>query len=239
MDEIECELKELRNTISKPGNDSEDLRIRKAMIVLLTAASEQSTDIPHLTERSGLPEEFVAGIADKMRAAGEWTEAGIDRRRCLYDDGRLRFLFLIDQALLALGEEGLRTYTEDTGAAGVGTTNTSNHREKATIVHALCVLAFATECGTNPESLAARSGIRIYLIRQIADRMRGAGLWTDDGVDQSEWSDASGEFNARAFFSQAQVAAGLARRTKTDVGYDYVPVAQESDGPATQPEQVL
>jgi hypothetical protein len=71
---------------------------------------------------------------------------------------------------------------------------TAGTTENPTIVHALCVLAFASECGTNPEALAARSRIGVDLIQQIADRMRNAGLWSDDGVDQSEWWNASGEF---------------------------------------------
>jgi hypothetical protein len=101
-------------------------------------------------------------------------------------------------------------------------TNAPAASEEPTIINALCVLALATECGTNPDALAARSGIRIDLIHQIADRMRNAGLWSDDSVDQSELWDASGDFNARALFCQAQVAAGLARRVVTDAGVEYV-----------------
>jgi hypothetical protein len=94
--------------------------------------------------------------------------------------------------------------------------------EKPTIIHALCVLAFATECGAHPDALAARSGIRLDLVIKIADRMRSAGLWSDDSVDQSEWWDAIGEFNAKAHFGQAQCAIGQARRIRTDTGFEYV-----------------
>ena len=98
----------------------------------------------------------------------------------------------------------------------------SNLIDKPTLLHAISVLTWATECGPHPDALAAHSGIRIDLIYQIADRMRTAGLWSDDRVDQSEWWDASGELNARALFNQAQVAAGLAHRVVTDAGFEYV-----------------
>jgi hypothetical protein len=84
------------------------------------------------------------------------------------------------------------------------------------------VLAFATECGTDANALAARSGIRLDLICQIADNMRNAGLWSDDNVDQSEWWDATGEFNAKAYFGQALCAIGRARRIMTAAGAEYV-----------------
>jgi hypothetical protein len=99
---------------------------------------------------------------------------------------------------------------------------TTNTNDKSTIAHALCVLTYASEIGPHPDALALRSGIRVELIQQIADNMRNAGLWSDDSVDQSEWWDVSGDFNARALFGQAQVAAGLARRVVTDAGVEYV-----------------
>jgi hypothetical protein len=105
---------------------------------------------------------------------------------------------------------------------GNGKTNAPASEDGPTIMNALCVLASATVCGTNPDALAARSGIRLDLVIKIADRMRNAGIWSDDSVDQSELWDASGDFNARALFCQAQVAAGLARRVVTDAGVEYV-----------------
>lgn len=94
--------------------------------------------------------------------------------------------------------------------------------EEPTLLHAVSVLTYASEIGPHPDGLAARSGIRIDLIYRIAERMRNAGLWSADSVDQSEWWDATGELNARALFGQAQVAAGLARRVVTAAGFEYV-----------------
>lgn len=101
-------------------------------------------------------------------------------------------------------------------------TSSVGSTEKPTLLHALCILAWASECGPHPDALAARSGIRIDLIYQIVDRMRAAGLWSTDSVDESEWMQENGEINARALFGQAQLAAGLAHRVVTDAGVEYV-----------------
>lgn len=99
--EIERAVSQLRHGISKPGNDSISRQVRAAMLLLLIASTEQSTDVKRLAELSGLAEEFVSTVADGMRAAGL---DGIDNRRWLDDTGWLRGTVLIEEALTCLGE---------------------------------------------------------------------------------------------------------------------------------------
>jgi hypothetical protein len=102
MTDIDCAFEKLQRSIAKTSTPK-DRRVRQAMLVLI-AAAQQGTDLPMLIVRTGLSEEFVIGIADRMRAAGLWTDAGIDSGGWL--DGReLDGFCLIDQALMCLGDE--------------------------------------------------------------------------------------------------------------------------------------
>jgi hypothetical protein len=96
-------LARLRDEIAE-ATDPHSRKIGESMLVLLTSVSEQSTDIPHLTERTGLPEEFISRIAARLRAAGLWTDDGLDTRGWWDEHDELLAHVLLSRALLGLGE---------------------------------------------------------------------------------------------------------------------------------------
>jgi hypothetical protein len=115
MTDINYAFEQLQRSITKPNN-TKDRRVRQAMLLLI-AAAQHGNDIPALVNRTGLSEEFVIGIADRLRAAGLWTDAGIDSRGWL-DGQDLDVFLLIDQSLLALGDERPLTRTDACGSEG-------------------------------------------------------------------------------------------------------------------------
>jgi hypothetical protein len=116
MTDIKYAFEQLQRSIAKPSN-SKDRCVREAMLVLI-AAAQQGTDIPTLVNRTGMPEEFVIGIADRMRAAGLWTDVGVDSSEWL--DGKdLDVFLLIDESLLALGDQRRLPRTDACASEGV------------------------------------------------------------------------------------------------------------------------
>jgi hypothetical protein len=104
MNEIERAILQLHRGIAKPGGGPISHRVRAALLLLLTACSEQSADVQRLVELTGLPEAVVSKVANGMRAHGVWTNAGIDSSRWLDDAGRLRDFTLMADALTCMGE---------------------------------------------------------------------------------------------------------------------------------------
>jgi hypothetical protein len=93
---------QLRRAITQTS-DPNDRRIYEAMM-LLAAAFAWGTDIARLVERTGLPMDFVAGVAARLRAVDLWTDHGLDTREWWDEHGDLVGTVLFEQALLGLGE---------------------------------------------------------------------------------------------------------------------------------------
>ena len=115
MTDINYAFEQLQRSIAKPNN-TKDRRVRQAMLVLI-AAAQQGTDIPTLVNRTGMPEKFVIGIADRMRASAQWTDAGVDSSEWL-DGQDLDVFLVIDQSLLALGDKRRLPRTDTCGSEG-------------------------------------------------------------------------------------------------------------------------
>jgi hypothetical protein len=96
-----------------------------------------------------------------------------------------------------------------------------NDRERQDISRAMLLLITAVAVGPNPARLARETGYAIEFVEAVASRMRKAGLWLDELVDNREWSAGKEEVIGPALFAHALVALGEATREETSTGAVY------------------
>ena len=83
------------------------------------------------------------------------------------------------------------------------------------ISEAILILVAAARLGPNVTRFAEFIRVDREVVAAISVRMREAGLWRDDSVDDSEWLGRKG---MESLWLQAHVALGQAIREKTDGG---------------------
>lgn len=96
-----------------------------------------------------------------------------------------------------------------------------NDREHQDISRAMLLLITAVAVGPDPARLARETGYAPEFVDALASRMRKAGLWLDQLVDDREWSGDKGEVIGPALFAHALVALGKATREETPTGAVY------------------
>jgi len=102
--------------------------------------------------------------------------------------------------------------------------NIADPEDKLT-TECMAVLISALAVGANVDRLVKQTGYSRKLIGEISVRMRKAGLWIGDLVDDSAWFDQKGGLTAD-FQAQALVAKGQLLREWTEEGrFRYLDVA--------------
>jgi len=81
----------------------------------------------------------------------------------------------------------------------------------------MLILISALEVGANVERLVEHTGYPREFIDAISLRMRNAGLWFGEWVDDIGWWDPKGELTSE-FYAQTQVACGRLLREWTEDG---------------------
>ena len=100
----------------------------------------------------------------------------------------------------------------------------TNPEDKLT-TECMAVLISSLAVGANVNRLVKKTGYSRKLIEAISVRMRKAGLWIGDLVDETAWFDQKGGITAE-FYSQALVAKGKLLREFTENGrFRYVDAA--------------
>jgi len=94
--------------------------------------------------------------------------------------------------------------------------NMTDPEDKLT-TEGMAVLISALGVGANVNRLVKQTGYPTKLIDAISVRMRKAGLWIGDLVDDTAWFDQKGGLTAE-FYSQALVAKGQLVRDWTENG---------------------
>ena len=94
--------------------------------------------------------------------------------------------------------------------------NITDPEDKLT-TECMAVLISSLAVGANVNRLVKQTGYSRKLIEAISVRMRKAGLWIGDLVDDTSWFDQKGDLTAE-FFSQALVAKGQMLREWTEDG---------------------
>jgi len=83
--------------------------------------------------------------------------------------------------------------------------------EEDTAYRTAVVLLAAVSIGSRVNDLAAFTGYERKFVRDISERMRLAGLWSQTGVRSDHWLAADGDtIEPAAFWADALVAQGLA-----------------------------
>ena len=90
------------------------------------------------------------------------------------------------------------------------------------VAKAMFILLTVLTVGLDPERIADETGCPASFVRTIVARMRQAGLWTDDVVDDREWWQSDGELAGIGLFRHALVALGEVIRLPTATGAMYV-----------------
>ncbi|MBZ5514907.1 MAG: hypothetical protein LAN62_08695 [Acidobacteriia bacterium] len=89
----------------------------------------------------------------------------------------------------------------------------------------MLILISALEVGANVDRLVEHTGYSRELIEAISGRMRKAGLWIGEWVDDIGWWDQKGNLTSE-FYAQTQVAIGRSLREWTQAGrFRYVDAA--------------
>jgi hypothetical protein len=94
--------------------------------------------------------------------------------------------------------------------------NITDPEDKLT-TECMIVLVSTLAVGANVDRLVKQTGYSRKLIEEISVRMRKAGLWIGDLVDDTAWFDQKGGLTA-AFYFQALVAKGQLLREWTEDG---------------------
>ena len=82
---------------------------------------------------------------------------------------------------------------------------------RPTLIHAFALLVHAGEVGTtDPAALAECTGLPLPIVQEMVGRLRSAGYWSGDTVDDSVWGDEAGDIDGKALWSQAYAAIGKA-----------------------------
>jgi hypothetical protein len=89
----------------------------------------------------------------------------------------------------------------------------------------MAVLLATLEVGPNADNLANKTGYPLDFLKSIVARMRHAGLWAEDAVDDREWWTADGELDGAGLYAHALVALGKMKREKTSRGAQYLDTA--------------
>src|SRR5579884_1542042 len=79
----------------------------------------------------------------------------------------------------------------------------------------IVVLMAVAEVGPDVELLIARTGYSREFIQKIDQRMRQAGLWVDNKIDNDEWWDWQGQFLMDGLYANACLAEGRYTRQWT------------------------
>jgi len=96
--------------------------------------------------------------------------------------------------------------------------------ENRNITQHMIVVMAALEVGANLDRLVARTGYPREFIEGISLRMRKAGIWIGELVDDRELSDQDSEL-LRGIFGHALVAQGeVTRKPNMNGGYVYIDV---------------
>ena len=94
--------------------------------------------------------------------------------------------------------------------------------EDRTVTEHMIVVMVASEVGTDVDDLVERTGYKKDFIENISIRMRKAGLWNGQQVDDREWCDPN-LLSLRGIFSHALVAQGSVTRVPNEHGgYTYL-----------------
>ncbi len=75
------------------------------------------------------------------------------------------------------------------------------------VQHAIAVLTFAAEVGTDPSALANATKLPLHIVEQITGRLREAGYWAEDAILDSPFL-ADGDVDPRKLMWQAYKAIG-------------------------------
>lgn len=89
------------------------------------------------------------------------------------------------------------------------------HRQ---ISECMVILLSALEVGADADRLTQRTGCQREFIEAISRRMRQAGLWIGEMVDDQEWWDQDDNLRVFALFTHALVALGQLTRKRTEGG---------------------
>jgi hypothetical protein len=97
--------------------------------------------------------------------------------------------------------------------------------EDRQIHEAMVVLASALAIGPHVDRLVQETGYGEQFVVEISGRMREAGLWSEDSVDDRELRDSNGDVLGPVLFVHAMIALGhVKRQVVTLTGAVYIDV---------------